>query len=65
MTPEERKAIAMRQGEKQEWASLCERRYPKCCSYHEGFDDALGMLEQVGEGRCPLYTIEPPEKAEA
>lgn len=47
MTPEERKAIAMRQDTPDWWVecpSVCEERYPRCCAYHEGFDDALGLL---------------------
>lgn len=42
MTPEERKAIVMRPGKKWSIADpACERLYPKCCTYHEGFDDGL------------------------
>lgn len=39
---EERKALAMRVDAA--WAKECERRYPMCCSYHEGFDAALSLL---------------------
>lgn len=47
MTPDERKAIAMRQTVPPlsiPQAGICERFYPKCCTYHEGFDAALGLL---------------------
>lgn len=62
MTPEERKAIAMRHPHRQPIGD----EYPNCCSYHEGFDAALALL--VGphkvQGRwVQTYTIEPPSVA--
>lgn len=49
MTPEERKAIAMCQlWQPSVHTMTCDLHYPKCCSYHEGFDAALALLEPVG-----------------
>lgn len=59
MTPEERKAIAMRQLAAIGWESLHDF-YPKCCSYHFGFDAALALLVRVDhtdEG-AQTYAIE-------
>ncbi len=55
MTPEERKAIAMRQDS---YDQFCRRLYPKCCAYHEGFDDALALLVRRGAWIDPTYAIE-------
>ncbi len=55
MTPEERKAIAMRQAGTGPHGlpNACERLYPNCCAYHEGFDDALALLVSNGiPGHC-------------
>lgn len=67
MTPEERKAIAFTLGPGGPFRPdpTCERLYPGCCVYHEGFDDALSLAtDVVYEGRR-FYAIEPPEKGES
>lgn len=65
MTPEERKALAQRHY-REHSEPLGVGIYPECCSYHEGFDDALALLElrdyehsvddPSGEG-TPLYAV--------
>lgn len=59
MTPEERKAIAMRHHHGCSYAGD-EYYYPNCCAYHEGFDAALALLEWCGEwiADSKLYAIE-------
>lgn len=56
MTAEERKAIAMRV---KWWPPTC-HAYPKCCAYHEGFDDALALLQHTAAPH--LWSIEPPRQ---
>ena len=65
MNLEERKALARRYGLgwEHEVFTVCEKYYPKCCQYHEGFDDALAdLLEETGwrahrrmAGDYPVY----------
>lgn len=57
MTPEERKAIAMRQLPADS-GSVCGLNYPECCDWHNGFDAALTLLEPVLEDPRIRYTVE-------
>lgn len=48
-----------------ELPAACEKHYPKCCSYHQGWDDAFSLLRKVGnllDGQ--VYWNVDPEDAE-